>query len=126
MHAENIEVSACDGVITLSGSVPIFAEKLSAEIAVQRVEGVKAIAEELEVTLLELTNDLIPRFAPLCRRVFKVARLDPRIHPSPRRRRLGNAQRRGHVGFSKTRSRRGRPLFKRESEVFPIISPSEA
>jgi ABC-type multidrug transport system ATPase subunit len=48
---ENVTVSTKDGVITLSGSVPHYAEKQAAERATQRVEGVKAIAEELEVNL---------------------------------------------------------------------------
>ncbi|MCU0712413.1 MAG: BON domain-containing protein [Pirellula sp.] len=51
VHADNIEVTAKDGVVTLNGSVPMFAEKQAAEMAVQRVAGVKAIAEELEVNV---------------------------------------------------------------------------
>lgn len=39
------------GVVTLSGTVPFFAEKWAAERATRRVEGVKAIAEEIEVNL---------------------------------------------------------------------------
>ena len=35
--------------MTLSGSVPTYAEKWAAQKATQRVEGVKAIAEELKV-----------------------------------------------------------------------------
>jgi osmotically-inducible protein OsmY len=37
--------------VTLSGSVPYYAEKWVAEGATQRVEGVKAIAEGLEINL---------------------------------------------------------------------------
>jgi osmotically-inducible protein OsmY len=48
---KDIFVASKDGTITLSGSVPSYAEKYSAERATQRVEGVKAIAEELEVKL---------------------------------------------------------------------------
>jgi osmotically-inducible protein OsmY len=51
VHADNIEISVKEGVVTISGSVPMFAEKQAAELAVQRVEGVKAIAEELEVNV---------------------------------------------------------------------------
>lgn len=51
LHANDIEVCAKDGVVTLSGSVPHYAEKHAAERATQRVEGVKAIAEDLEVNL---------------------------------------------------------------------------
>jgi osmotically-inducible protein OsmY len=47
----NISISAKKGVVTLSGTVPHYAEKWAAERATQRVSGVKAIAEELEVHL---------------------------------------------------------------------------
>jgi osmotically-inducible protein OsmY len=49
----DINVAAHDGVVTLSGTVPHYAEKRAAERATQRVEGVKAIAEEMEVHLLK-------------------------------------------------------------------------
>ena len=49
--SENITVAAKDGVVTLGGTVPHYAEKRAAERATQRVEGVKAIAEEMEVHL---------------------------------------------------------------------------
>ena len=49
--ARDISVAVDQGVVTLSGSVPHYAEKWAAERATQRVEGVKAIAEELEVNL---------------------------------------------------------------------------
>ena len=45
----DINVATHDGVVTLSGTVPHYAEKCAAERATQRVEGVKAIAEEMEV-----------------------------------------------------------------------------
>ena len=47
--SSDITVAAKGGVVTLSGSVPNYAEKWAAEKATQRVEEVKAIAEELEV-----------------------------------------------------------------------------
>lgn len=50
--AEQIAVSAKDGVVTLRGSVPHYMEKHSAEEAAQRVGGVRAVADELEVDLL--------------------------------------------------------------------------
>ena len=49
--ATDISVAAHDGIVTLSGSVPYYAEKSAAEQATQRVAGVKAIAEGLEVNL---------------------------------------------------------------------------
>ena len=47
--ANDINVVTHNGVVTLSGTVPHYAEKRAAERAAQRVEGVKAIAEEMEV-----------------------------------------------------------------------------
>ena len=44
-------VAANDGVVTLSGHVPSYAEKFAAERAAKRVYGVKAVAEELEVNV---------------------------------------------------------------------------
>jgi osmotically-inducible protein OsmY len=47
--ASDINVATHDGVVTLSGTVPHYADKLAAERSTQRVEGVKAIAAEMEV-----------------------------------------------------------------------------
>ena len=51
VSAAHIGVSAGDGVITLSGHVPSYAEKYAAERAAKRVEGVHAVADELDVSL---------------------------------------------------------------------------
>lgn len=47
-HAD-IGVAVNDGVVTLSGFVKSYPEKLAAEKAARRVAGVKAIAEEIKV-----------------------------------------------------------------------------
>jgi len=47
-HAD-IGVAVTDGVVTLSGFVKSYAEKLAAERAARRVVGVKAIAQEMKV-----------------------------------------------------------------------------
>lgn len=47
-HAQ-IGVTVNDGVVTLSGTVKSYPEKLAAEKATQRVAGVRAIAEEIKV-----------------------------------------------------------------------------
>jgi osmotically-inducible protein OsmY len=47
-HA-NIGVAAKDGIVTLSGYVKSYAEKLAAEKASRRVKGVRGLAEEIEV-----------------------------------------------------------------------------
>ena len=46
---EHIGVAVDNGVVTLSGYVKSFPEKLAAIAAVRRVKGVRAIAEEIEV-----------------------------------------------------------------------------
>jgi osmotically-inducible protein OsmY len=47
-HAD-IGVAVTDGVVTLSGFVKSYPQKMAAEKAVRRVSGVKAIAEEIKV-----------------------------------------------------------------------------
>ncbi len=46
-----IGVSAIDGVVTLTGEVSTYAEKLKAERAVERVAGVRGVVNELKVQL---------------------------------------------------------------------------
>jgi osmotically-inducible protein OsmY len=49
--ASHIGVTANAGVVSLTGHVDSFAEKLAAETAARRVKGVKAVVEEIEVRL---------------------------------------------------------------------------
>jgi osmotically-inducible protein OsmY len=49
VESADIGVAVVDGVVTLSGYVKSYAEKLAAERAVRRVSGANAIAEELKV-----------------------------------------------------------------------------
>jgi osmotically-inducible protein OsmY len=49
VDAEHIGVAIDNGVVTLTGHVKNFAEKLAAVAAVRRVRGVRGIAEEIEV-----------------------------------------------------------------------------
>jgi osmotically-inducible protein OsmY len=51
VNATHIGVGAHAGVITLTGFVASYAEKLAAERTARRVKGVKAIAEEIEIRL---------------------------------------------------------------------------
>lgn len=53
IKSRDIVVRVHQGVVTLSGTVSNYAEKAAAELAVQRVSGVKAIAEELEVHVID-------------------------------------------------------------------------
>ena len=49
-----IDVTVNEGIVTLRGSVPHYFEKKNAEIVAQRVGGVRAVADELEVNLLNI------------------------------------------------------------------------
>lgn len=52
VDAAHIGVTAENGIVTLSGHVPTYAQKLAVEKAVKRIKGVRGLAEELEVRLL--------------------------------------------------------------------------
>ncbi len=53
INSDSISATIKDGIVTLSGSVPHYFEKCYAEKATQRVGGVRAVADELEVNLQE-------------------------------------------------------------------------
>src|SRR6516164_5769378 len=57
VDASQIGVSAKDGVVTLTGFVSQFAEKMAAENAAKRVYGVKAVANDIEIRLLAQRTD---------------------------------------------------------------------
>jgi osmotically-inducible protein OsmY len=66
INAAEIGVSVKDGVVTLTGRVPSYWEKVAAERAAARVASVKAVANELEVRLpgsSERTDEDIARAA---------------------------------------------------------------
>jgi anti-anti-sigma factor len=54
---EAIGVAVRDGAVTLTGHVPTYVEKLAAARAAERVYGVKAVANELEVKLAGAPRD---------------------------------------------------------------------
>lgn len=49
MHVANIHVSVMDGTVTLTGTVNSFVEKLAIERVAEKVVGVKAVNEKMEV-----------------------------------------------------------------------------
>jgi osmotically-inducible protein OsmY len=51
LDASLIEVDVADGIVTLSGKTASFAEKLDAAAAAQRVAGVRALTQRIEVAL---------------------------------------------------------------------------
>jgi osmotically-inducible protein OsmY len=71
VNEAHIGVTAKDGVVTLTGHVPSYAEKYGAERAAKRVFGVKAVADELDVKLpgSVIRND--EEIAQACINAFK-------------------------------------------------------
>lgn len=57
INAREIGVAASDGVVTLTGFVNTYAEKLAAERAAKRVYGVQAVANDLHVKLRDERTD---------------------------------------------------------------------
>ncbi|WP_409318275.1 BON domain-containing protein [Pseudomonas sp. KCJK9016] len=51
IDAAHIGVSVDNGIVTLSGHVKSYAQKVSAERAVKAIKGVRAVAEEIKVRL---------------------------------------------------------------------------
>lgn len=69
-HAR-ISVAANEGVITLTGHVPNYAQKMAAERTAARVNGVKAIAEEIEVRFASDPKTSDPEIAERILQVFR-------------------------------------------------------
>jgi osmotically-inducible protein OsmY len=59
----DIGVAVKDGVVTLSGFVKSYSEKIEAEKAVKRVAGVRGVANDLEVRLLDIDQRPDPDIA---------------------------------------------------------------
>lgn len=66
-----IGVAVRDGVVTLSGTVPTYAEKEATERAARRVAGVRAIAEEIAVTYPFAHTPTDPEIATAVAQAFK-------------------------------------------------------
>jgi osmotically-inducible protein OsmY len=71
VKAAHIGVAADSGVVTLSGHVCSYAEKLAAEQAAKRVKGVRAIAQEIEV---RYPNDLKTADDEIAKRAVNIMR----------------------------------------------------
>ena len=56
VDAAKIGVAAKDGVVTLTGSVMSYADKMTAERVAKRLYGVKAVANDIEIKLLGSTE----------------------------------------------------------------------
>ena len=68
----HIGVAVSDGIVTLTGHVPSYAEKYAAERATKRVYGVKAVADELDVKLPGSAERTDEDIAAACVNALKV------------------------------------------------------
>jgi osmotically-inducible protein OsmY len=80
-HA-HVGVAVKDGIVTLSGFVKSYAEKLAAEKAARRVKGVRGLAEEIEVRFDSQPKTADPEIAKRIADIFdwSVAIPDERIN----------------------------------------------
>lgn len=78
VNAAHIGVSVKDGVVTLSGHVPSYAEKYAAEKAAKRVHGVVAVANELDVKLPGSSQRTDEDIALACANALKMSISVPR------------------------------------------------
>ena len=76
-HA-NIGVAVKDGVVTLSGFVSSYAEKLVAEQAARRVKGVRGLAEAIDVRLPSEARTTDPEIAKRIADMFDWSALIPK------------------------------------------------
>lgn len=76
IDSQHIGVAVEDGVVTLTGHVASYTERLAAEKAVKRVKGVRAIAEEIEIRFL---NDKKTSDDQIARRALDVIAWDSTI-----------------------------------------------
>jgi osmotically-inducible protein OsmY len=76
IDAAHIGVAVDHGVVTLSGHVSSYLEKLAAEGAVKRVKGVRAIAEEIEI---RLPHDKKTSDDEIARRALDILHWDTRV-----------------------------------------------
>lgn len=76
IDATDIGVAVKEGVVTLTGHVASYSQKVAAEHAVRRVKGVRAIAEEIEIRLprQKKTSD-----DEIARRVANILRWDSQV-----------------------------------------------
>ena len=63
IEATDVAVAVKDGVVTLTGFVRSYNEKLEAEVAAKRVTGVHAVANDIEVRLPSITERPDPEIA---------------------------------------------------------------
>ena len=76
VRAEEIGIEVRDGIVTLMGTVPDYSQRVRAERAVERVAGVRAVAQELTV---KVANSHLRTDADLARQVANTIDWDTEI-----------------------------------------------
>jgi osmotically-inducible protein OsmY len=71
VNEAHVGVSATSGVVTLSGHVPTYLEKIAAEKAVKRVAGVCGVANELDVKIPNVGQRTDQEIAVACVNALK-------------------------------------------------------
>ena len=72
VNEAHIGVAVKDGVVTLAGHVPSYAEKCGADKAAKRVYGVKAVADEMDVKLPGISKRTDEDIAVACVNALKI------------------------------------------------------
>jgi osmotically-inducible protein OsmY len=72
IDASTIGVAAKNGVVTLTGTVAVYAHKLAAERAAKRISGVKAVANDVEVRVSDGADRTDPEIAASILNTFKM------------------------------------------------------
>ena len=98
IDAANVAVVVDDGIVTLTGHVASYVEKVAAENAARRVKGVRAIAEELTV---RYPSDKKTADDEIAKRAVKILRVvrphSPARHSGYRSTWMDHAKRRGQM-----------------------------
>lgn len=76
IDAANIGVAVEDGIVTLTGHLPTYAQKATVVTAVRRVKGVRAIAEKIEI---RLANDKKTADDQIAERVAQILEWDAEV-----------------------------------------------
>jgi osmotically-inducible protein OsmY len=105
-HPEEIAVAVSEGAVMLTGHVPTYSEKLAAAKAAERVYGVRAVANDIEVRLTDTKRD----DADIARAIAHVLEWNTNIPPGRVRARVerGWVTLEGMVGYAYQRNEVGR------------------
>ena len=105
VSATHIDVTTRDGAVALTGNVPTYAERLAAVAAAQRIYGVRAVADDIEV---RLPGTSAGSDAELAETISRQLRANTRVPDTVQYRQTPARPRQTGSGFD---GPRGRPTF---------------